>query len=101
MTALDTALDAGRTALRTGFSTLLAAAARAQAYSERAPIALKGLMPKGLFARALLIIIVPMVVLQSVVAFMHHAYDRGIRFFDLADLYGTHVYFREALSPMA
>src|SRR4029079_13885543 len=70
MTARDTALDAGRTALRTGFSTLLAAAARAQAYSERAPIALKGLMPKGLFARALLIIIVPMVVLQSVVAFM-------------------------------
>lgn len=27
----------------------------------------------------------------------HHAYDRGITFFDLADLYGTHVYFREAL----
>jgi aryl-alcohol dehydrogenase-like predicted oxidoreductase len=26
-----------------------------------------------------------------------HAYDRGIRFFDLADLYGSHVYFREAL----
>jgi 1-deoxyxylulose-5-phosphate synthase len=26
-----------------------------------------------------------------------HAYDRGIKFFDLADLYGTHVYFREAL----
>lgn len=27
----------------------------------------------------------------------HHAYDRGLRFFDLADLYGTHIYFREAL----
>ena len=27
----------------------------------------------------------------------HHAYDRGLRFFDLADLYGTHYYFREAL----
>ena len=26
-----------------------------------------------------------------------HSYNRGIRFFDLADLYGTHVYFREAL----
>jgi aryl-alcohol dehydrogenase-like predicted oxidoreductase len=26
-----------------------------------------------------------------------HAYDRGIRAFDMADLYGTHVYFREAL----
>ena len=30
----------------------------------------KELMPKGLYARALLIIIVPMVVLQSVVAFV-------------------------------
>jgi aryl-alcohol dehydrogenase-like predicted oxidoreductase len=26
-----------------------------------------------------------------------HAYDRGIKFFDMADLYGSHVYFREAL----
>lgn len=26
-----------------------------------------------------------------------HGYARGVRFFDLADLYGTHVYFREAL----
>jgi 1-deoxyxylulose-5-phosphate synthase len=26
-----------------------------------------------------------------------HAYDRGIRGFDMADLYGTHVYFRDAL----
>lgn len=31
------------------------------------------------------------------VALIRHCYDRGIRFFDLADLYGTHVYFREAL----
>jgi len=31
---------------------------------------------------------------------MRHAYDRGIRFFDLADLYGTHIYFREALKSM-
>ena len=31
------------------------------------------------------------------VPLIRHAYDRGIRFFDLADLYGTHVYFREAL----
>lgn len=31
------------------------------------------------------------------VPLMRHAYDRGIRFFDMADLYGTHVYFREAL----
>jgi aryl-alcohol dehydrogenase-like predicted oxidoreductase len=33
----------------------------------------------------------------KLVALFRHAYDRGIRFFDLADLYGTHVYFREAL----
>ncbi|MEX0613256.1 MAG: aldo/keto reductase [Pirellulales bacterium] len=36
----------------------------------------------------------------KLVDLMHHAYDRGIRFFDLADLYGTHVYFREALRSM-
>ena len=30
-------------------------------------------------------------------ALFRHAYDRGIKFFDLADLYGTHLYFREAL----
>ena len=34
------------------------------------------------------------------VPLIKHAYDRGIRFFDLADLYGTHVYFREALRSM-
>lgn len=36
----------------------------------------------------------------KLVDLMHHAYDRGIRFYDLADLYGTHVYFREALRSM-
>ena len=36
----------------------------------------------------------------KLVELMHHAYDRGIRFFDLADLYGTHIYFREALQKM-
>jgi len=36
----------------------------------------------------------------ALVELMNHAYDRGIRFFDLADLYGTHVYFREALKGM-
>jgi len=30
-------------------------------------------------------------------ALFRHAYDRGVKFFDLADLYGSHVYFREAL----
>ena len=33
----------------------------------------------------------------KLVGLFRHAYDRGIRFFDLADFYGTHVYFREAL----
>jgi aryl-alcohol dehydrogenase-like predicted oxidoreductase len=36
----------------------------------------------------------------KLVDLMHHAYDRGIRFFDMADLYGTHIYFREALREM-
>ncbi len=34
---------------------------------------------------------------SKLVDLFHHAYDRGITFFDLADLYGTHIYFREAL----
>jgi aryl-alcohol dehydrogenase-like predicted oxidoreductase len=34
---------------------------------------------------------------ERLVALFRHAYRRGITFFDLADLYGTHVYFREAL----
>jgi aryl-alcohol dehydrogenase-like predicted oxidoreductase len=33
----------------------------------------------------------------DLVELFQHAYRRGIRFYDLADLYGTHVYFREAL----
>jgi aryl-alcohol dehydrogenase-like predicted oxidoreductase len=36
----------------------------------------------------------------KLVDLMLHAYDRGVRFFDLADLYGTHMYFREALRSM-
>jgi aryl-alcohol dehydrogenase-like predicted oxidoreductase len=28
---------------------------------------------------------------------LKHAYDRGVRFYDLADQYGSHFYFREAL----
>lgn len=34
---------------------------------------------------------------EKLVALFRHAYDRGVTFFDLADLYGSHVYFREAL----
>jgi aryl-alcohol dehydrogenase-like predicted oxidoreductase len=36
----------------------------------------------------------------KLVELMRHAYERGVRFFDLADLYGTHIYFREALREM-
>jgi aryl-alcohol dehydrogenase-like predicted oxidoreductase len=35
---------------------------------------------------------------EKLVSLFHHAYDRGVRFFDLADLYGTHIYFREAFN---
>lgn len=34
---------------------------------------------------------------EKLVDLFKHSFDRGIRFFDLADLYGTHVYFREAM----
>lgn len=37
---------------------------------------------------------------EKLVGLFRHAYDRGITFFDMADLYGTHVYFREALRHM-
>ena len=56
-----TTIDIGIAALRT-------AASRAYDLYDRFSFALKSVMPKGLYARALLIIIVPMVVLQSVVA---------------------------------
>jgi aryl-alcohol dehydrogenase-like predicted oxidoreductase len=34
---------------------------------------------------------------KDLTALFEHAHDRGIKFFDLADLYGSHLYFREAL----
>lgn len=34
-------------------------------------------------------------------ALIHHAYDRGVRMFDLADLYGTHQYAAAALKGVA
>ena len=34
---------------------------------------------------------------EQLVGLFRHAYDRGVTFFDMADLYGTHVYCREAL----
>ena len=37
---------------------------------------------------------------ENFVALMQHSYNRGVTFFDLADLYGSHVYFREALKTI-
>jgi two-component system osmolarity sensor histidine kinase EnvZ len=76
-----TGLDGSVGRLRSAASILLSAAnsAAVAAGSIAAPITgpwgrftlwLKAVLPKGLYARALLIIIVPMVILQSVVAFM-------------------------------
>jgi two-component system osmolarity sensor histidine kinase EnvZ len=58
-----TSIDMGVAALRT-------AASRLYDLYDGLGSWLKSIMPKGLYARALLIIIVPMVVLQSVVAFV-------------------------------
>ena len=58
------------TTLDLGIRALRSAAARLSDLYERYGFSLRGVMPKGLYARALLIIIVPMVVLQSVVAFV-------------------------------
>jgi two-component system osmolarity sensor histidine kinase EnvZ len=65
-----TAMDTGVAALRSVFGRLLGIFDRVAERSERSGLSLRGVMPKGLYARALLIIIVPMVVLQSVVAFV-------------------------------
>src|SRR5262245_41503186 len=54
----------------TGMRALRSVAARLTDFYERYGFSLRGVMPKGLYARALLIIIVPMVILQSVVAFV-------------------------------
>jgi two-component system osmolarity sensor histidine kinase EnvZ len=58
-----TTIDIGMAALRT-------VAGRVYDLYDRFSLWLRGMMPKGLYARALLIIIVPMVLLQSVVAFV-------------------------------
>ena len=58
-----TSLDIGITRLRTAAGRILGA-------WERVDLLVKSMLPKGLYARALLIIITPMVILQSVVAFV-------------------------------
>jgi two-component system, OmpR family, osmolarity sensor histidine kinase EnvZ len=65
-----TAVDTGMAALRTSMTLLRSFSSRCSHFYERASATLKSIMPKGLFARALLIIIAPMVLLQSVVAYM-------------------------------
>ena len=54
----------------TGLTLIRTAASRLSAVNGRLGNAFKSWMPTGLYARALLIMIVPMVVLQSVVAFV-------------------------------
>src|SRR2546430_12139456 len=56
--------------LDTGLTLIRTAAGRVSAANGRIGNAFKSWMPTGLYARALLIMIVPMVVLQSVVAFV-------------------------------
>jgi two-component system, OmpR family, osmolarity sensor histidine kinase EnvZ len=56
--------------LDTGLTLIRTAAGRVSAVNGRLGNAFKSWMPTGLYARALLIMIVPMVVLQSVVAFV-------------------------------
>jgi two-component system, OmpR family, osmolarity sensor histidine kinase EnvZ len=56
--------------LDTGLTLIRSAAGRVSAVNDRINLAFKSRMPTGLYARALLIMIVPMMVLQSVVAFV-------------------------------
>jgi two-component system, OmpR family, osmolarity sensor histidine kinase EnvZ len=58
------------TSLDAGIATLRSAAGQVSAGWDALARAMKSVMPTGLYGRALLIIIVPMVVLQSVVAFV-------------------------------
>jgi two-component system osmolarity sensor histidine kinase EnvZ len=65
-----TALDTGRAALRSAATTVRSVAGRVGDLFDRFSNSIRYVMPKGLYARALLIIIVPMVILQSVIAFV-------------------------------
>ena len=56
--------------LDTGLTLIRSAAQRVSTFNKRLGNSFKSWMPKGLYARAVLIMIVPMVVLQSVVAFV-------------------------------
>src|SRR4030081_1801354 len=58
------------TTLDLGMARLRSAASRVSIGWDRFNVWYKAFMPKGLYARALLIIIAPMVILQSVIAFV-------------------------------
>jgi two-component system osmolarity sensor histidine kinase EnvZ len=58
------------TTLDLGIARLRSAASRVSSTWTRSSNTIKMMMPKGLYARSLLIIIAPMVILQSVVAFV-------------------------------
>jgi two-component system, OmpR family, osmolarity sensor histidine kinase EnvZ len=65
-----TALDTGIAALRSAAGRVRAIGAPVYRLYDRFANGIRNVMPKGLYARAMLIIIVPMVVLQSVIAFV-------------------------------
>jgi two-component system osmolarity sensor histidine kinase EnvZ len=65
-----TSIDAGLSHLRTGLAAMRTGLGRLAAAFNWISAAIKRVMPTGLYARALLIIIAPMVILQSVVAFV-------------------------------
>jgi two-component system, OmpR family, osmolarity sensor histidine kinase EnvZ len=58
------------TSLDVGIARLRSAAVRVSGGMSRFSLWFKSIMPKGLYARALLIIIAPMVILQSVIGFV-------------------------------
>ena len=65
-----TGLDLGIATLRSAAGTLRGAAGRMSGAWDWLARRIKGFMPAGLYARSLLIIVTPMVILQSVIAFV-------------------------------
>jgi two-component system, OmpR family, osmolarity sensor histidine kinase EnvZ len=80
MTTLDGGMQALRTAaqrVHVGLRPVRTAAFRLYELYDRFSLFIKSILPKGLYARALLIIIVPMVLLQSFIAlFMERQYNQ-------------------------
>src|SRR4051794_30750186 len=73
MTSLDVGIERLRHAavrLRQGAATVNRALEPVARVFNRVDVVIKSFLPKGLYARSLLIIIAPMVILQSVVAFV-------------------------------